>query len=452
MITFLTRKRSSPLAMAIALATGAIVASSAMAPAEVSAQKKKKKGDEEEDGGGYSDEFIAIYQPLDDILKQEGGDIASQRAQFDALAASMNTADEKIAGGGLMFNSGVRLKDPVLQLQGMEFMLASGKVAPEQRGRYNFIAYQLSDRQNMKPKSRTYLQGAIDNNFSTETIGASDLSVAMMESFFATNEFDAGFDYLEGAIAAQKAAGQQVDESWYRRGITVAYENELSPAVYEIASMWLSDYPSEANWRDSINIARNLGDFAGPEMLDLFRLARKTGALNSASDYDFYIEVADARRLPSEVKGVIEEGKAAGVLVDSNLYMVEQLGIANNRIASDRADLPALEADASAPGAGLRTVVAAGDAFLSYGEYDKAVKFYERSLTMPEVKLNEELNRLAIAQIGTGDYAGARASLSRITGKRMPLAMLWLAYANQLEAQTGTAATAAPAAASATSE
>ena len=449
MITFLTRKRSSPLALAIALATGAIVATTAFAPAEVSAQRKKKK-DEGEDGGGYSKEFIAVYQPLNDLFNEEGSDLASQRAQFDTLAGVLNTPDEKIAGGGLIFNAAVRLQDPALQLQGMELMLASGKVEAASLGRYNFIAYQLADRQNMKAKSRTYLQAAIDNNFTTETISVSDLQVAMMESFFASNDYQAGFDYLKGAIAGQKAAGQPVSETWYRRGITVAYENEISPTVYELAGMWLSDYPSETNWRDAINIARNLNDFTPAEMLDLFRLARKTGALNTASDYDFYVEVADARRLPSEVKNVIEEGKAAGVLVDSNLYMVEQLGIANNRIASDRADLPALESDASAANAGLRTVVAAGDAFLSYGEYDKAAKFYERSLTMPEVKMDEELNRLAIAQIGAGDYAAARESLSRISGSRMPLAMLWIAYANELEAKMGADPAVAPSDAPAT--
>ncbi|UAB77193.1 tetratricopeptide repeat protein [Erythrobacter sp. SCSIO 43205] len=442
MITFFSRKRTSSLALAIALATGAAVATTAVMPAEASAQRKKKK--DENDGGGYSKEFIAVYQPLNELMNTEGSDLASQRAQFDALAGLLNTPDEKIAGGGLMFNSGVRLQDPALQLQGMEAMLASGKVDAANAGRYNFIAYQLADRLNMTGKARTYLQAAIDNNFTTDTITPASLRIAMMESYFGNSEFDAGFKYLKDAVAQQKAAGQPVDEAWYRRGISVAYENELSPTVYEVATMWLADFPSEGNWRDAINIARNLNEFKPAEMLDLFRLARQTGALNSASDYDFYIEVADARRLPSEVKSIIEEGKAAGILVDSNLYMVEQLGIANSRLASDRADLPALEADASAPNAGLRTVVAAGDAFLSYGQYDKAIKFYERAVTMPGVEMNEELNRLAIAQIGAGDYAAARESLSRISGSRMPLAMLWTAYADELEGETG-AAPAAPA-------
>lgn len=436
MITFLSRTRTSSLALAIALATGGAVVTTAVFPTEASAQRRDrdKNKEEEKDGGGYSDEFRAAYGPLDELLKTEGADLSGIGPQVESLAALLKTDDEKYAGGNMVFNAGIKLQDRPLQLRGMQSMLSSGLVPAENVGRFNFIAYQIANQLGQLPTSRTYLQGAIDNNFTTDTITPSGLRVAMMESFFSGGEFDSGFAYLRDAIATQKSQGLAVDETWYRRGVTVAYENEVTPMVYEIVAMWLSDYPADQNWRDAINIARNLNDFQPAEMLDLFRLSRRAGALSDASDYDYYVEVADARRLPSEVKDVIEEGKAAGVVTDNNLFIAEALGIAQGRIAADRADLPALERDASAAGAGLRTVVAAGDAFLSYGQYDKAARFYERSLTMPGVKTDEELNRLAIAQIGLGDFAAARESLSRVSGTRLPLAMLWTAYANQLEA------------------
>jgi tetratricopeptide (TPR) repeat protein len=453
MITFLTRKRSSSLALAIALATGGAVVTTAVFPTEASAQRRDRDRDkdkDENDGGGYSDEFRAIYVPLDELLKTEGADISGIKPQLLSLAAVLTTNDEKYAGGNMIFNGGIKLQDRPLQLQGMQTMLSSGMVPAENVGRFNFIAYQISNQLGDQPTARTHLQAAIDNNFTTDTISASSLRVAMMESFFSGGEYDAGFAYLRDAISTQKAQGLSVDESWYRRGITVSYENEITPTVYEIAVMWLSDYPSETNWRDAVNIARNLNDFQPAEMLDLFRLSRSAGALSEASDYDYYVEVADARRLPSEVKAVIEEGKAAGVITDSNLFIAEALGIANTRIDADRADLPALERDASAPDAGLRTVVAAGDAFLSYGEYAKAAMFYERSLTMPEVKVDEELTRLGIAQIGAGDFVAARENLGRVSGTRKPIAMLWAAYANQLEGASGTSPAVAPSNAPAT--
>ncbi len=443
MITLLSRKRASSLALAVALATGSAVVATAVFPTEASAQRRDRDRDrnaEEDDGGGYSDAFREAYVPLDEALKAEGASVAALKPQLMALVPLLNTNDEKIAGGGLLFNAGIAGSDQALQLQGMELMLASGKVAAEQTGRYNFIAYQLANGAGDFAKARRYLQGAIDNNFTTETINASSLRIAMAENYFSANELDAGFGYLKQAIEARKAAGQPVEEQWYRRGLSVAYENE-NPAVYDFVTMWVADYPSTTNWRDAINITRNLNTFQNPEMLDLFRLSRRVGALQEASDFDYYVEAADARRLPKEVKDVIDYGMAQGVVSTDNMFIAEALETANSRIASDRADLPALERDASAADAGLRTVIAAGSAFLSYGEYAKSAGFYERALGMPGVNTNEALTRLGIAQVGMGNYAAARETFGQVTGNRAPIAMLWSAYASQQEG----AAPAAPA-------
>lgn len=448
MITVFSRKRASSLALAIALATGGAVVATAVFPVEANAQRRERERDRDREkqeapaGGGYTDAFRAAYVPLDEAMKAEGADINALRPQLQALVPLLTTMDEKIAGGGMIFNAGIQLQDPALQLQGMELMLASGLVAPETLGRYNFIAYQLANQQGQVAKSRTYLQAAIDNNFTTDQISASSLRIAMAESYFSANELEAGFNYLRDAIESRKAQGLSVEEQWYRRGVTVAYENQAVPTVYDFATMWLADYPGENNWRDAINIARNLNQFTDAEILDLFRLGRRVDALQDASDYDYYVEAADARRLPKEVKDVIEEGLAAGVVSQGNLFITEALEIANGRIAADRADLPALERDAMAGDAGLRTVVAAGNAFLSYDEFEKAAGFYKRALGMPGVDTNEVQNRLAIAQIGMGDYGAARETLNQISGKRMPIAMLWKAYANQLAGENGASAAA----------
>lgn len=442
MISLFSRRRGHSLALAFAIATGTATVATTLFPAEASAQRAPRDRDRErvrdrqqqEDSGGYSDAFREAYVPLDEALKAEGANIAALRPQIDALIPLLGTNDEKIAGGGLIFNAGINSQDRALQLIGMEIMLESGKIPAEQVGRYNFIAYQLSNEQRNYAQARTYLQGAIDNNFTTDTISAPDLQIAMAESFFASDLLGEGFDYLENAIAGRLEQGLSVDEQWYRRGVTVAYENEVTPEVYDFAIMWLAEYSSEDNWRDAINLTRNLNTFEGPEILDLFRLGRKVGALQEESDYDYYVEAADARRLPKEVRDVIQEGYSSGRVSRDNLYASEALAVAEGRIESDRADLPVLEQDALAADAGLRTVVAAGDAFLSYEEYSKAVTFYDRALGMDGVNTQLVLTRLGMSQIGAGDFEAARATLARVEGVREPIAKLWIAYANELEA------------------
>lgn len=440
MIKIFSSKRTSSLALAIALATGSAVVATAVIPAEASAQRKRDKDKKDEQKPQYSKEFIAAYQPLNEQLTAEGASLAALQPQIDALLPLAQSPDEQNAAGGLVYNAGATFQNEDLQLKGLELMLSSGKVAPENVGRFNFIAYQLANSKGNFATARQYLGAAIKNNFTTETITRSDLEIAMAENYFADAQYKDGLSYLTQAINDRKAEGQTVEEQWYRRGVTVAYQNEVVPEVYDILTMWLSEYPSSAGWADAINITRNLNTFASPEMLDLFRLSRRVDALRTAQDYDYYVETADARRLPKEVSDVIKEGIAAGVVSSTSSYTAEALETANSRIAADRADLPDLERDADAPGAELRLVTAAGSTFLSYGQYDKAVRFYERALTMPGVETDEVLTRLGMAQVGMGDFAAARETLGKVSGARMSIAKLWMTYAEQQEGNQVTSA------------
>ncbi|WP_298466546.1 hypothetical protein [uncultured Erythrobacter sp.] len=439
------RKRASGMALAIALATGAVVTTGAFVAEPAHAQKKKKK--EQEAKAQYSEEFVAAYQPLNTTVNDEAADLAPIKPQLVALIPLSISPDEKNAAGGLIFNAGAKLNDQALQLQGMELMLAGGKVPLENVGRFNFIAYQLANGQGDFAKARGYLQEAINRNFTSESVNGPAMQVALAESYFSENRFKEGLGVLKAAIESQKNAGQRVDEAWYRRGLTVAYNNKVVPEVYDMTLGWIADYPSDANWRDAINLTRNLNEFEGQELLDLFRLGRKVGALQDQSDYDYYVESADPRRLPKEVKDVIEEGLAAGVVSQDNLYLSEALQTANGRIQSDRAELPALDRDASAAGAGLRTVVAAGDAFLSYGDYAKAAQFFEKALGLAGVEKERVMTRLGIAQVALGDHNAAKATFAQIGGQRGPIARLWTTFS---EMQQGSASSASTASASTT--
>lgn len=432
------RKRASKLVLAIALATTTAVIAGHAAPEAAYAQKKKKKK-KKDAKPDYSKEFIAAYTPVEEALKVEGADVAALRPQIDAMIAAATNPDEQIAAGGLVYNSGVKASDRTLQLQGMEIMLASGKVPFDRVGQYNFIAYQIANALSDFPKARSYLQKAIDANYTTPNNSASDLQIAMAESYFAAEEYTEGLAYLDRAISARKGEGLAVDETWYRRGITIAYKNEIVPQVYDYSVAWVTAFPSPENWRDAINLARNLNEFGQQEMLDLFRLGRKVEALKDKQDYIMYVESADARRLPKEVKEVIEQAYERGAVSPDDIYIADSLTTANNRIETDRADLPELEQAAAAPDAGLRTVVAAGNTFLSYGDYAKAEMFFQKALSMPGVETAEALTRLGIAQVGLDKHEDAQRTFAQIQGARSSIAGLWSGYSKMLTGETSAA-------------
>lgn len=432
-------------ALAVALAAGTAVLAVPGFTDAAHAQKKKKGEEAAAEAGKpvYTPAFVKAYQALDAKIKAPGAVIAPLKPEIDALIPMAVTPDDKLALGGLLFNAGINGKEVPLQLQGAETMLASGKTKPEEIGRYNVVAFQLASELQQYEKARSYLQKAIDLGYSAPNVTAADLQMNMAELFFAEERNVEGLKVLSDAIASKKAAGQPVDAKLYRRGVTVAYKNEIVPQIYEFVEGWVADYPTPENWRDAVNLTRNLNEFEGPVLLDLLRLGKKVGTLKDKNDYIFYVESADPRRLPQEVKSVIDDAYATGVIPKgSDSWIEEQYKSANGLIAADKAALPTLERDANAATAKLRTVMAAGDTFLSYGEYAKAAGFYEKSLTLADVDRDTSLTRLGIAQIGAGNFEAAQATFAQVSGLRVPIARLWTAYAEQ-QAKPATATGAA---------
>lgn len=420
------RKRASGMAMAIAIATGAMITTSAIVAEPAYAQKKKKKKKEKAE---YSKEFIAAYSPVNDAFNAENADTAALKPQLLAIVPLAKSPDEKNALGGLLYNASISLKDPAMQSQGMEMMLSSGKVAPERIAGFNFIAFQLRYAAEDFAGAQPFLQAAMDNNYTNERYNADDLKLLMFETKVSDGKLVDAIGYVEAQAASKKAAGGTVPEIWYRRAVSEAYGAELGPQLYSIVQLWVADYPTTKNWTDAINLTRNLNEYESPEMLDLMRLASTVGTITDLNDVSLYVESADPRRLPLEVKNLIEKAYADGTVSRDDIYLADSLTTANQRIPADRSELPEIEAEADATTGDLKTVMAAGDVFYSYGEFAKAERFYSKALTMPGVDTALAQTRLGMSQIALGKYDDAKATLGKVQGNREPIAGLWATYA-----------------------
>ncbi len=429
------------LGFAVALASGTTLLSVPGFTGAAYAQKKKKDG-KEAPKAAYTEAFVKAYQPIETALKAPTPDFAALKPQIQALVPLANTPDEKSATGAMMYNSGIISKDPALQMQGADLMIGSGKLTTDEAGKYNVVAAQLSAQLKQYDKARAYLQTAIDLKYTGQGGTPTDLQISLADLYLNEGRTADGLKVLSDVIAARKAEGVAVEERIYQRGVKLAYDGEIVPQVYEFSRNWVADYPTADNWRDTINIVRNLNDFELPVMLDLLRLGKQVGVLKDKNDYVTYIEAANPRRLPAEVKAVIDEANAKGVIPKgSDSWVEEQAKSANNFVNEDRTALPVLERDANASAAQLSTVLAAGDSFLSRSEYAKAAAFYQKALGMPGADRNLLQTRLGIAQIGLGQSDAARETLGKVEGPRALVAQLWAAYAGQkVAATTGGAA------------
>lgn len=430
---------TSALAMAIALAAGGMLTATAIeAPAYAQRDKKKKKDKEQQ--AEYSKEFLAAYQPIADIQKEDAPDYAKAKSLIPAMLATVKSDDEKNAAGGMMFNLANDMGDDELQLQGIAMMIESGKLDAATQGQLSFAAYQTYRDMNDVANARASLENAIAANYSfnatmtdgsTQQFGPDRMRWLISDLYFDQGNYAEGLNYLSGLIEARKAEGGVVPEMWVRQGLAQAYENNLTRDAVKYAAFLVESYPSDVAWGDAVIITLNGNNYENPEVLDLLRLSRRTGVYNDQRVLSEYVEVLDPRRYPGEVVAVIDEGFASGVADKTDPYLIETRGEAAGRIAGDKADLPNLARDARSPSADMKTLVVAGDTFLSYDQPAEAEEFYTKALTMAGIDLPLVLTRLGIAQYDQGKYAEAIETFGKVEGARRDLANLWAIHSAQ---------------------
>ncbi len=440
------RSAGSKFALAIALACGTALGAVALeAPAEA---QRKKKEEAAAPKANYSKKFVEAYKPVEDLSK--AGDAAGAKAQLPAVIAATETPDDKSAAGGLAYNIGTQTSDTALQRQGLDLMIASGRADATKLGQYNFTAYQLASQSNDFDAARRYLEAAIAADYSfdgtladgtTRRFGADDMRAMMAELYFEQGNHAQGLEFLENMIDQRAAGGQTVPDSWIKRGLSIAYQNELREQAGDFAALYVKHYPSETSWSDAISIQRNMAELDSHATLDLLRLADRTNALRDGRAYVDYIEAADARRLPAEVKRIADKGVAQGKLKANDTFIAEVLQIASGRIAAERADQPALERDAQAASGTATLATAAGDSFLSSGNAAKAEAMYRVALGKPGVDNARVLTRLGIALADQGKTAEATETFAKVQGDRAAIARLWSIYVNRGTAPAAAATT-----------
>jgi len=381
----------------------------------------------------YSEKFIAAAGPLQTALgkvpkgqKPDAATLDSLKKQLDGAVAAATTPDDKYAVGGLAVSIGSMAQDMTIQSQGVHLLIDSGKAPADQQPKLHYYAGSFAYQGKDYATAQTEMKIAIAGGYK-----GADVLTMLAEAQFASNQTSDGLASLQQAIDAQKASGQAVPADWYDRGIQIAYKAKMMSQSAQMAAQLVSDYPTSANWTLAIDTLRTSAQYPSKEMLDLLRLMGRTNSYEGSADYLEYVQDADPRRLPGEAKAVLDAGVTSGKLSASNTDVREYYGVINSRIVADKASMPSVYAHAHGASVSAVLVVGDADALLNYGEYAKAAELYQLALGKPGVDANLALTRLGIAQVGTGDYAGAQASFAKVTGSRTDIAKLWIIYAKQ---------------------
>jgi tetratricopeptide (TPR) repeat protein len=394
-------------------------------------------------GGGNSKEFIAAAGPIQSKVaeldklkgKAEAGDAAA-KAQLAADAKALtpdiqkalavaSTSKDKIIAGQYAVSVGGMSDDMVLRKQGVQAMLDSGELKPEQVPTFQFYLGNFAYGTNDFATASTALAAAAQGGVTDE-----QLVPLLVESYSKAGNTAEGLSQARKAIDAVKAAGKPVPEAWISRSVVVGYNGKAGPQTIDFAKLLVQEYPSKFNWLNASQMVRTFGNLDPQATLDLFRLMDRAGALDNdpkfvSGEFKEYIEAADPRRLPGEVVRIADKGLASGALSKTDQWVSDARTNAAGRIAADKASLAGQVASAMSSASG-KVPQSLADAFLNYGENAKAEELYKAALGKAGSDRDLVLTRLGIVQYDQGKYAEAAQNFSQVSGARKPVADLWL--------------------------
>ena len=406
----------SGFAVAVALATGAITVAAAI-PSAVAKEEKKAKAKAPK----LSRE---VQSPLAEAQKlQQAGDLDGALANISEAEQAAKTPDDKFFVGQLRYNVGVAKKDNALLETASKQMLDSGAAPEDMKGPLmkNLAAFALQ---------RKDTAGALAQYQKLAQLYPNDpeITVGLAELYQQNRMTPQAIETLQKAIDTKKAAGQPVEETWYKRMLAIAYDAKRMDLVVPASLSLVSAYPTPDNWRDSLVIFRDTQKVDDQTNLDLMRLQRATNSLKGESDFYEYADLAYRRGLFGESKAVLDKGVQTNQISLAKPTFKELNGLVNGKLTGDKASLTKLDGQARSAANG-RLALGTADAWLGYGEYAKAADLYKVALTKGGVEADVVNTRLGIALAQSGDKAGAKEAFAKVTtGPRGQVARYWAAY------------------------
>lgn len=352
-------------------------------------------------------------------------DWATATAALPAAQAAAQSADAKYVVGQFQLQIGIGTSNEALQAQAVDSLIASGGAeASELPALYRNQAA-LALRQNNPSKAEAAFARLIEI-----TPGDADAMVNLAKIKADNRKPAEAVALLDRAIAAKRAAGQPVDETWYKYGLKLSYDGKVAPQAIKFSRDLVAAFPTKENWRDALLVYRDYGNLDAAGKLDLLRLMRVSKALAGERDWYDYAETVNNAGFPGEAKAVLDEGVAQRMIDPKKQAFAELLRLSSARLGADRASLTAESSRAMGAATGT-PALKIGDAYYGYGDYAKAADFYRAALSKGGVDAGTAQLRLGMALAQAGNRAEAATAFRAVTGSRADLAAYWLAWLNQ---------------------
>jgi tetratricopeptide (TPR) repeat protein len=359
------------------------------------------------------------FQPV--IVAINAADWAAATAALPAAIAAVRGNDAKYLVGQVRLQIGIGTNNTQLQSQGVDEMLASGGALPtELRALYeNQLSFANAAGDTAKAQRALAQLDALNPNDPGRFVRQARIRVT-------ASDWPGAIALYQQAMQAQQAIGQPIPVEWRQQIAGLAYRAR-QPQTVGYMREWLVAAPTPALWHDTLAIYGELGSANSALKLDIYRLMRAAGAMNSERDFVELSEAANEARAFGEVKAVLEEGLRRNLITANTGYARDRIGLATRRITDDRASL-AGERTSVLAGRDGAAALRLGDAYFGYGEYGPAAELYRAAVQKGGADASLANTRLGAALALAGQRAEAEAAFRAVTGPRAELAQFWLLW------------------------
>jgi Tfp pilus assembly protein PilF len=367
----------------------------------------------------------AVVKPIiaaqDASKKEQWGECIAKLREVQAIP-NLTPYDNYVLNDLLGFCA-LRAGDNALTLQAWAQVLDSeysdaGRSASLRKGLLQ-LSYQAKD----------YAK-AVDYGKRLITDGGADESVYLLtiQSYYLQNDFKTAETMSVEYIQSLEQKGQTPPDMALQLYSSSCIKQEDDACTLKALEKQAQYFPKKETWPNLTLLMFRSGGEANT--LNIFRLSREMGGMIRGEEFTEMAQLSIEKGLPGEAQATIEEGQAKGVF--SNNKTTQELA---NRLLSTAkaqalADKPTLiKQDVEAASRKNGEVDARiALAFLSYGDFEKAVVAFERGLAKGNVRnpVETQLN-LGIAQLKAGKKEAAAATFAAIKGDEtlQRLARLW---------------------------
>jgi tetratricopeptide (TPR) repeat protein len=367
-------------------------------------------------------------QAADQLLKQKKYKEALEKLRTaDAVPDKTPYENYVIEGtrAAIALNSG----DYATAEKALEAVLATGILSPQDAltriQALVQINYQLKNYPQVATfANRYYRDGGTDEG----------PRLLLAQAYYLQNDFADAAKTVRQILQADDKAGKRPEENLLLMLLNSEYQQKNEAGRINVLETLVFTYPKPQYWTDLIAAIQKKPGFPNRLNLDLDRLKVATGTMKTADDYMEAAQLALLAGLPGDAKAFLDKGAASGALgKGAGAEREKRLAdMANRQASNDQQSLPQLATEAGAASNGLAWVKL-GDAYASYGQYDKAIDAYQKGIKKGGLQSPDDAKlHLGIAYLLSGQKAKAKESFDALSPKdaTRDLAQLWLLHAN----------------------